>query len=115
MLRLTKDQYFIERTKQLMEEKNISQKTLSERSGITEASVSRYLAGKRTPRYDVVINFAKALEVKPGDLLPENDTLNMTPYEELTQIFARKGKNLTDEERKELVDLILGKETDGGK
>lgn len=112
MSQLTENQYFIERTKQLMEEKKFSQKTLSERSGITEASVSRYLAGKRTPRYDVVINFAKALEVSPGELLPKNNSSIMSAYEEITQIFARKMKNLTVEERKELANLLLGEEMD---
>ena len=54
---------FKEKVKELMNQQNITQKELAELSGITEASVSRYLSGERTPRIDIVINFAKALKV----------------------------------------------------
>lgn len=108
-----KKEFFILETKRLMEERGMSQKDLSEKSGITEASVSRYLAGKRTPRFDVVINFAKALGVKPGDLLPESEQSALSPYEELKTVFARNGKELSEEQKKELIALILGKEEDG--
>lgn len=112
MVKEEKKEFFIQETKRLMEEKNMSQKELSDKSGITEASVSRYLSGKRTPRFDVVINFAKALGVKPGDLLPE-DEHDVSPYEELRMVFARNGKELSNEEKQELVRLILGEEENG--
>lgn len=108
-----KKEYFIKETKRLMDERGMSQKDLAEKSGITEPSVSRYLAGKRTPRFDVVINFAKALGVKPGDLLPESEHSDLTPYEELKTVFARNGRELSEEQKKELIGLILGKEEDG--
>ena len=41
---------FKEKVKELMNQQNITQKELAELSGITEASVSRYLSGERTPR-----------------------------------------------------------------
>ena len=47
---------FKEKVKELMNQQNITQKELAELSGITEASVSRYLSGERTPRIDIVIN-----------------------------------------------------------
>lgn len=105
-----KKEFFIGETKRLMEERGMSQKDLSEKSGITEASVSRYLAGKRTPRFDVVINFAKALGVKPGDLLPESEVSTLSPFDELKTVFARNGRDLSDEQKSELIALILGKE-----
>ena len=50
---------FKDKVKELMESQNMTQKELSEKSGITEASISRYLNGERTPRIDIIINFAK--------------------------------------------------------
>ena len=52
------------KVKQLMQNQSINQKQLSQRSGITEASVSRYLKGERTARIDIIVNFAKALNEK---------------------------------------------------
>ena len=53
-----------EKVKQLMDANGITQKKLSQLSGITEASVSRYLKGDRTARLDIIVNFAKALNVE---------------------------------------------------
>ena len=52
-----------EKVIELMTTKNITQKDLSRLSGITETSISRYLNGSQRPRIDVLLNFAKALEV----------------------------------------------------
>ena len=50
---------FKERVKSLMERDNISQKELAKLSGISEASVSRYLSGDLRPRMDILTNIAK--------------------------------------------------------
>ena len=50
---------FKERVKSLMERDNISQKELAKLSGISEASVSRYLSGDLRPRMDILTNIAR--------------------------------------------------------
>ena len=97
-----------EKIKGLMDEKNINQKQLSELSGITESSVSRYLKGERTPRIDIVVNFAKALGVEVDYLLDEGKV--DTPFESVKKAISRHGSKLTEEEQKELVELLLGKD-----
>ena len=67
---------FREKVKELMNQESITQKQLSELSGITEASISRYLTGERTPRIDIIINFAKALKVDPDYLIRNDEELN---------------------------------------
>ena len=62
-----------EKVKRMLADRNMNQKELSEKSGITRASISRYLKGNRRPRIDVVINFAKALGVEPEELLDEDE------------------------------------------
>lgn len=98
-----------EKVKKMMSDRNMNQKDLSEKSGITRASICRYLQGKRRPRIDVVVNFAKALGVEPEDLLDEDEKV-MSPMEAIKLSFARNGGELTDEEKKELVEMIMGKE-----
>ena len=48
--------------KSLLKEKNISQRELAKRSGITEASISRYISGERVPKANVYLAMIKVLE-----------------------------------------------------
>ena len=93
--------------KDLMEEKGITQRELAEKSGIANSSVCRYLSGDRKPRIDVLRNFANALSVDV-DLLIGTDE-NLSHFDRIRLLIARHGSELTEEEQKELVELILGK------
>lgn len=92
----------------LMTTKKINQKELARLSGITEASVSRYLASERTPRIDVIVNFAKALDVTVEYLLDSSESNG--GFISIATAIARDGNNLTPEEKNKLIALILGKE-----
>lgn len=96
-----------EKVLKLMEQKGITQKELSKRSGIAESSISRYLHSEKMPRMDVVINFAKALEVDTEYLLDEKEK-SESAYITIATAVARKGSELTAEERNRLIALILG-------
>ncbi len=96
-----------EKVLKLMEQKGITQKELSKRSGIAESSISRYLHSEKMPRMDVVINFAKALEVETEYLLDEKEK-SESAYTTIATAVARKGSELTAEERNRLIALILG-------
>lgn len=96
-----------EKVLKLMEQKGITQKELSKRSGIAESSISRYLHSEKMPRMDVVINFAKALEVDIEYLLDEKEK-SESAYITIATAVARKGSELTAEERNRLIALILG-------
>ena len=97
-----------EKVKQLMNNQGINQKKLSQLSGITEASISRYLKGERTARLDIIINFAKALNVTTEYLLNDDEETNLKPYQEIATAIARNGNALTAEEKNQLIALILG-------
>jgi predicted transcriptional regulator len=62
-----------EKVFELMKKRNLTQKDLARLSGITESSVSRYLRSNQRPRLDIVVNFAKALNVETTYLLDEED------------------------------------------
>jgi transcriptional regulator with XRE-family HTH domain len=47
----------------------LTQEEVAERSGVHATEVSRIEAGKRDPRVSTVARLAKAVGVKPGDLL----------------------------------------------
>ena len=97
-----------EKVKQLMNNQGINQKKLSQLSGITEASISRYLKGERTARLDIIINFAKALNVTTEYLLNDDEETDLKPYQEIATAIARNGNALTAGEKNQLIALILG-------
>lgn len=90
-----------------MNENNLNQKQLAEKSGITESSVCRYLKGEREPRIDIIINFAKALGVSIEYLLDKSSD-NYSSFNDIKFAIARHGNNLTEEEQNELIKLIKG-------
>lgn len=100
-----------EKVVELMKVKKMNQKELSNLSGITEASVSRYLKGERTPRMDIIINFAKALDVSVEYLLTDDQPVQpkISAYENIAVAIARDGNNLTAEEMNKLIELILSR------
>ena len=57
--------------KLLMKNKGYTQKKLAQRSGCTEASISKYVSGERTPTLKVAKRLAKALSVTLDDLIKE--------------------------------------------
>ncbi len=95
-----------EKVTRLMDERNITQKQLSKRSGITESSISRYLHNDQRPRMDIVVNIAKALQVETDYFLDE-DEKGETAYNAISTAIARKGNELTAEEKNELIALLL--------
>lgn len=99
-----------EKVLELMKEQSISQKELAKRSGIAESSVSRYLKSNKRPRLDIVVNFAKILGVKPEYLLDDID-MNDDAFTLISTAVARKGKELTPEEKNKLIAMIAGMES----
>jgi len=98
-----------DRVASLMVKKGINQKDLARLSGITESSVSRYLKSDQRPRVDVLINFAKALEVKVDYLLDNDIESKESCFTNIATAIARNGNDLTSEEKNKLIMLILGK------
>lgn len=96
-----------EKIRKLMDEQHMNQKQLSEKSGITEPSICRYLKGERVPRIDIIINFARALNVSIEYLLDEDATA-YSPVNDIKIAIARHGNELTKEEQEELIKLIKG-------
>lgn len=59
---------FAYRLKRIMYVKGITQEELAERTGITQASISRYLSGSRMPNFLAIDKIARALKCSVDDL-----------------------------------------------
>ena len=97
---------FEERLKSIMQKQGLTQKELAIRSGITEASMSKYLSGERTPRIDVIINLSRALEVTTDELLCETDNNIRNDFFEAKTVLARGLENISDEDKAKLIAII---------
>ena len=65
------------RLKEILEEKGISQRELSLRTGYTEAAISRYVSGTRKGSITAWIIIADALGVKLDELIVSDDYCNI--------------------------------------
>ena len=66
---------FIQRLTQLMEEKDLTQVELAEKTGITNVTISRYLSGERKPRIEIVTKLAEVLNTTVDYLLGSEKSL----------------------------------------
>lgn len=95
------------RIKMLMEEKHLTQKELANLSGITEASMSKYLSGERTPRIDVIVNIANALGVTTDELIGNDIEDDKMGFFRLKTVLARGMENMSEDDKKELIKFLL--------
>ncbi len=94
----------------LLKEKKLTQKELSQKSGITEAAISRYIKGDRIPRGNNLKLLASALNVTTDDLFEDScfDTKNPTKDIELAKtLIARNANNLNDSDLFSLIDFLM--------
>ncbi len=96
-----------ERIKMLMEEKHLTQKELASLANITEASMSKYLSGARTPRIDVIVNLANGLGVTTDELIGNNIEKGDMDVLRLKTVLARGMETMSEEDKKELIKFLL--------
>lgn len=86
----------------------LTQKQLAEKAGITEAAVSHYLKGDRTPRAAVASKMAEVLGCSLEYLLgAERNKCNIVDFEDLMKIVARSKKQLSRDEKFQLAQALL--------
>ena len=96
------------RISEMLEKRNMSQRKLAERIHITEQQLSRYISGNREPKPETVANMATALQTTSDYLLGiEEGEFN---FNQVRRLIARNASDMTDDEKRELMDALFGKE-----
>ena len=96
-----------ESIKQILKKQGVSQKKLCELTKIKAPAMSKYLNGNASPRTEILVKISDALNVSLYTILDkqeEKDAYSICK----NALMARSGNKLTDEEKKELINLILG-------
>jgi len=103
---------FNERLGQLLADRHMTQKELAAQAEVTEAAISHYLKGDRTPRSSVLARIAAALGTT-SDYLMEGIPKGHT--EEIgyaKRLIARNVDQMTNAEKREILSILLGDQED---
>lgn len=87
--------------------KKLSQKELCEMTNISESAMSKYLSKETPLRTDILAKIANALGTTMNQLLGLKAKEDSTYDSCKTALLARSGSKLTQEEKRELINLIL--------
>lgn len=90
---------------ELLKQKNITQKKLSEETGITESAISRYIKGERTPRGANLIKIARALGVTTDEIFNKDYDFNS-----IKLLIARNIQNMSLEEKTQIIKILFDEE-----
>lgn len=102
------------RIQKLLRERGMNQKELAERIGTTEATMSRYVNGERDPKSEVLANIATALRTTSDYLLGIEEKKDIaSEFPRLKRLIARNANDLSNEQKRELVNALFGAETGG--
>lgn len=99
------------RISQLLLEKEMTQRELAQIAGITESAVSHYISGDRVPRGVTLMKIANALGTTTDDLLIADKKVSKSEDLELVKtLIARNAEDMSNKEKKELIEIIFGEE-----
>jgi transcriptional regulator with XRE-family HTH domain len=99
---------FSQRLAELLKQQGITQKELSERVGITEASMSRYMNSERIPKSEIIANIATALNTTSDYLLGTEEDGNIeSDYPRIVRLIARNSASMTKEQKKAIINALL--------
>ncbi len=94
-----------ERIAELMNKEGLTQKELAIMAGVTESTLSRYLNDERQPKAEILANIATALNTTSDYLI--NGKTDKPDYAEIYRFVARGAKDMSKEEKMELMRLLL--------
>lgn len=96
---------FGERVQLLLEEIGYTQREFATMIGVSETALSRYLKDEREPKMEVIANIATALNTTTDYLLTGKD--DKQSFEETYRLVARGTSTMTDDEKTELIKVLL--------
>ncbi len=98
-----------QKVRKLMLQRKINQKDLADMCGVTEAAMSRYLAGTRQPKSETLANMATALDTTSNDLLGLEAPTNA---DDIVRLVARNASGIPQELRLKLIQILSYSESE---
>jgi transcriptional regulator with XRE-family HTH domain len=95
-----------DRLKDLIKARGLTQKELAQKCHLTEASVSKYLSGARTPHLEVLPVLAEALGTTTDYLLGRKPLTESENFQAIADAISRHKGAFTMEEKIKLISLL---------
>lgn len=98
------------RLEEMLKARNMTQKELAKKAEVTEAAMSHYVKGDRTPRSSVLSRIAMALDTTSEYLMegvPQN-YIDEIGYAK--RLIARNVNQMSNAEKREILSILLGDE-----
>ena len=95
-----------DRLKKTMKERGYTQKELAGRASLTEAAMSKYLSGDRTPHLEILVALANALNVTTDYLLGIENKSKEENYQLVYEMVRRNKAAMSPEEKMKIIALI---------
>lgn len=92
--------------------RGITQRELAERVGLTEQAISRYVHGSRTPHPKYLSRISRALDIPYDHLLHGSPEIGRSEIEDALALIRRNLPYITNEDRREFVDILCGLKTE---
>lgn len=100
-----------EKLRMLILERGVSQKELAQKAGVTEAAISHYINGDRSPRGAILLNIANALDTTTDFLLSgsksEKNNISENEIENCYKLLAKNINQVSFEQKQRFLKLLL--------
>ncbi len=101
---------FNERLALRLQKKNMTQKDLAAKAGVTEAAMSHYLKGDRTPRASVITRIAEALGTTVDYLMSGNDVDSAGEIGYAKRLIARNAHQMSKDEKMDIIKILMSED-----
>lgn len=97
-----------DRITRFLQKQQMTQKDLAEKAGVTEAAISHYIKGDRSPRAVVLGRIADALEVSLEDLMNDGESSDNTgEIRYAIRLLGRNAAHMTEEDKMKIAKILL--------
>ena len=101
---------FSQRLQVLIHDRNMTQKELAKRAEVTEAAMSHYIKGDRTPRSSVLARIAIALGTTSDYLMEGMPQNHSDELKFAKRLIARNVDQMSKAEKMEIMEILFGNE-----
>lgn len=98
------------RLEEMLKARNMTQKELAKKAEVTEAAMSHYVKGDRTPRSSVLARIAMALDTTSEYLMEGVPQNYVDEIGYAKRLIARNVSQMSNAEKREILSILLGDE-----
>lgn len=105
---ITVAEKFNDRIAELLKEKDMTQRDLARKIGVTDSAMSHYIKGDRVPRAAVILLIADVLETSPDYIMYGKPSNKEAEIDQAVRLIARNSEQLSHEDKVRIMNILLG-------